>query len=319
MKNGDETYWTIDELGERVAEALSGPGYEGVSSGRVRDVPDLRTIRYYTTLGLLDRPAAMRGRTALYGPRHLLQLVAIKRLQARGLSLTAVQERVVGLSDAALGRLADEEGAVTKVDAVLPPPASESRGESFWRVQPEHARRSRRLKKHSSAQEVPLGTGLVLSMAAGRTLDEDDLRVIRMAAAPLIEILRTARADRRRPTTTKHRRRAMTMTRFRPVPLLDDVRPASRSDDRSDLDAGFGALETSRGRLPLAALDVKGRIDGLLSQVTVRQTFVNATDEPLEATYIFPLPDRAAVTDFRMEVGRASGRGCAQGARAGSP
>ena len=45
-----------------------------------------------------------------------------------------------------------------------------------------------------------------------------------------------------------------------------------------------------------------GRIDGLLSQVTVRQTFVNATGEPLEATYIFPLPDRAAVTDFRMEV-----------------
>ena len=50
------------------------------------------------------------------------------------------------------------------------------------------------------------------------------------------------------------------------------------------------------------SLDVKGRIDGLLSQVTVRQTFVNATGEPLEATYIFPLPDRAAVTDFRMAV-----------------
>ena len=61
MKNGDETLWTIDELGERVAGALGGPGYEGVPSGRVRDVPDLRTIRYYTTLGLLDRPAAMRG------------------------------------------------------------------------------------------------------------------------------------------------------------------------------------------------------------------------------------------------------------------
>ena len=49
-------------------------------------------------------------------------------------------------------------------------------------------------------------------------------------------------------------------------------------------------------------MDVTGRIDGLLSRVTVRQTFVNATGEPLEATYIFPLPDRAAVTDFRMEV-----------------
>ncbi len=59
---------------------------------------------------------------------------------------------------------------------------------------------------------------------------------------------------------------------------------------------------TARGCLPLAAMDVSGRIDGLLAQVTVRQTFVNATDEPLEATYIFPLPDRGAVTGFRMEV-----------------
>ena len=49
-------------------------------------------------------------------------------------------------------------------------------------------------------------------------------------------------------------------------------------------------------------MDIQGRIDGLLSQVTVRQTFVNALDEPLEATYIFPLPDRAAVRGFRMEV-----------------
>jgi Ca-activated chloride channel family protein len=49
-------------------------------------------------------------------------------------------------------------------------------------------------------------------------------------------------------------------------------------------------------------MEVDGRIDGLLSQVRVRQTFVNAFDQPLEATYIFPLPDRAAVAGFRMEV-----------------
>ena len=65
---------------------------------------------------------------------------------------------------------------------------------------------------------------------------------------------------------------------------------------------GFGSLATSRGGLPLKAMDVHGRIDGLLAQVTLRQTFVNTLDEPLEATYIFPLPDRAAVTGFRMEV-----------------
>lgn len=68
-------------------------------------------------------------------------------------------------------------------------------------------------------------------------------------------------------------------------------------------DDGFGALETPRGRLPLAALDVQARLDGLLCHMTLSQTFVNAFAEPLEATYIFPLPDRAAVTRFRMEVG----------------
>ena len=77
-------------------------GYAGTPSGRVRDVPDLRTIRYYTTMGLLDRPAEMRGRTALYGPRHLLQLVAVKKLQARGLSLSQIQQEMTGATDAML-------------------------------------------------------------------------------------------------------------------------------------------------------------------------------------------------------------------------
>src|SRR6266702_6605341 len=93
--------WTIDELGSRVALALS-VDYDGQASGRVRDVPDRRAIRWYTTLGLVDRPAAMRGRTALYGRRHLLQLVAIKRLQARGLLLAEIQQRLIGLPNSRL-------------------------------------------------------------------------------------------------------------------------------------------------------------------------------------------------------------------------
>src|SRR4029077_19629897 len=97
--------WTLDDLCARVALALADD-YAGSASGRVGDVPDARTIRYYTTLGLIDRPAAMRGRTALYSERHLAQLVAIKRLQAQGLSLAEVQGRLVGLADAALGELA---------------------------------------------------------------------------------------------------------------------------------------------------------------------------------------------------------------------
>jgi Ca-activated chloride channel homolog len=65
---------------------------------------------------------------------------------------------------------------------------------------------------------------------------------------------------------------------------------------------GFGALRTARGTLPLKALDVQARLEGLLAEVGVTQTFVNTHAEPLEATYVFPLPDRAAVTAFRLEV-----------------
>jgi len=78
----------------------------------------------------------------------------------------------------------------------------------------------------------------------------------------------------------------------------EEFRRAQPADDQ----AGFGTLSTRRGHLPLTALDVQARLDGLLSEINVRQTFVNTLDEPLEATYIFPLPDRAAVTRFRMEV-----------------
>src|SRR5437016_3586975 len=105
MSDASTLLWTIDELSTQAALALS-VDYVGQGNGQVREVPDLRTIRYYTTLGLLDRPAAMRGRTALYGRRHLLQLVAIKRLQAKGHTLAELQQRLLGQTDAELAQLA---------------------------------------------------------------------------------------------------------------------------------------------------------------------------------------------------------------------
>ncbi|HTY31431.1 VIT domain-containing protein, partial [Mycobacterium sp.] len=64
--------------------------------------------------------------------------------------------------------------------------------------------------------------------------------------------------------------------------------------------AGLGALSTDRGNLPLARLDVRAEITGLTSRVELTQDFVNAFDVPLEATYVFPLPDRGAVTRMQM-------------------
>jgi DNA-binding transcriptional MerR regulator len=114
-----QAIWTLDELTERVGEALS-VGYHGQPSGRVRHLPDQRAIRWYTTIGLVDRPAATRGRTAMYGPRHLLQLVAIKRLQAQGLSLVAIQAELAGATDAQLARVAQVPQAAGVAEAAPP-------------------------------------------------------------------------------------------------------------------------------------------------------------------------------------------------------
>src|SRR6516162_10380587 len=66
-------------------------------------------------------------------------------------------------------------------------------------------------------------------------------------------------------------------------------------------DAGLGTLATSRGNLPLDAVDVRAAIAGTSASVELTQGFRNPFDVPLEATYIFPLPDRAAVAAMRME------------------
>ena len=70
-----------------------------------------------------------------------------------------------------------------------------------------------------------------------------------------------------------------------------------------DADGCFGSLATARGHLPLEAMDVHARAVGLDVRVELRQTFVNNLAQPIEATYIFPLPDRAAVNRFRLRVG----------------
>jgi DNA-binding transcriptional MerR regulator len=219
-----EAAWTIDQLAARVDAALS-VGYAGQPSARVREVPDPRAIRYYTTLGLLDRPAALRGRTALYGRRHLLQLVAVKRLQAEGLSLAAVQERLAGAPDEVLHRIAQLPPDLEPVPAAAPPPTARPAAR-FWTASarparvaafaPSEAAGPAAAPEAASAapaptaalsapeaagsaaapavtpvvafQGVPLGTALLL-VPATRPLAADDLDAIRRAAQPVLGTL----------------------------------------------------------------------------------------------------------------------------------
>jgi DNA-binding transcriptional MerR regulator len=202
-----KSLWTIDELQDRAARALAAIG-EAPSNGRVRAVPDQRTIRYYTTLGLLDRPAAMQGRTAFYGRRHLLQLVAIKRLQARGLSLVELQQRLVGLPDAALEDIArlpaELEGPPT---AALPEEPGPQRA-AFWKESPAAAAEDGtpadgQGQMARPLQGVPLDDGLLLVVSAERPVNHEDIEALRAGAEPLRKLL-----EERRLWQSRRERRA---------------------------------------------------------------------------------------------------------------
>src|SRR5947209_8713778 len=122
--------YRIDELAERAAGALAATGTVPPSA-RVTALPDRRMLRYYTTLGLLDRPVEVRGRVAYYGRRHLLQIVAIKRLQAAGVSLAEIQRRLSGASTSDLEAIADlpADGAT---DGFAVEPSAGPARRAFW-------------------------------------------------------------------------------------------------------------------------------------------------------------------------------------------
>jgi DNA-binding transcriptional MerR regulator len=184
--------WTLDELVRRVAVALEGPAYPGAPNGRVRELPDRRVVRWYTTTGLVDRPA-MQGRTATYGPRHLLQIVAVKRRQAQGLSLAEIQAELAGATDKTLRRVAGVPDEVLNGEPARPqePPAPvNGRRNRFWAEPPAAAKPS-----SSEGGNDPVTELAALRLSGGALLllptrpDEDDVQAIQLAARPLLEVL----------------------------------------------------------------------------------------------------------------------------------
>ena len=185
-----ESSWTLSELvGEVEARLRALPPPK---NGQVRAVPDDRTIRYYATIGLLDRPLAMRGRTALYSLRHLAQVVAIKRLQTAGKSLGEIQAMWPTLDDDTLARLS----GVTLVAR-----AKTKARPSFWKTPPAAAVTTPPAATPAAEVEIRIelapGAVLVVSMPdAGIALSPADVRALRAAAAPLVsELARLQRQE----------------------------------------------------------------------------------------------------------------------------
>ena len=87
--------------------------------------------------------------------------------------------------------------------------------------------------------------------------------------------------------------------------LAGSATPVARAHDGP----GAGELRilapdgTPAGFCPLEHTAVRAEISGFLSRVTLTQRFGNTSKEPVEAIYVFPLPDRAAVDRMTMKVG----------------
>src|SRR5262245_51674711 len=202
-----EEPWTLSglvaEVEARIA-ALPAP-----RNGQVRAIPDERTIRYYATIGLLDRPSAMRGRTALYGRKHVAQIIAIKRLQTMGRSLAEIQGLWPTLDDHTLARMSGVElpapgkppvrPAFWKREAASAPVSTDGSPDAsgdapaampFAAAMPENARPAVELR-------LELAPGAVLSLSvdesAAVTLTPADVRALRAAAAPLLAELASRR------------------------------------------------------------------------------------------------------------------------------
>ena len=93
------------------------------------------------------------------------------------------------------------------------------------------------------------------------------------------------------------------------------ARSAEPGDVRPDDVPGSGSLiatlpeQTQTIPIPLKHTAVEGNIDGYVATVDVKQEFHNPYDSKIEASYVFPLPQNAAVNEFVMTVGDRKIRG----------
>jgi DNA-binding transcriptional MerR regulator len=95
-------HWTIHELAEAVNVWCRDRALEP-ANGQTASELSARTLHFYRSSGLLDAPESGGGRG--YGRRHLLQLKAIRVIQAQGLPLSRIQQLLLGVRMRSSNRL----------------------------------------------------------------------------------------------------------------------------------------------------------------------------------------------------------------------
>ncbi len=81
---------TLEQLSD-LAQQILEENRIASASGRVAPALSPRTVRWYTTSGVLDAPGRA-GHRAAYGLRHLVQLLRIRQAQAAGASIEEIRQ-----------------------------------------------------------------------------------------------------------------------------------------------------------------------------------------------------------------------------------
>jgi DNA-binding transcriptional MerR regulator len=136
-KERGRKYIGLPEFAETAEKILSELDLEQ-ERGTVTNVPDERTIRYYLAEGLIQAPEEKQGTASVFGYMNLLQLVAVKKLQAEHLPIRKIRELMAGKSAQALetllgiggptGKKSGESEAKRYLESLLAPSMSRTFG-----------------------------------------------------------------------------------------------------------------------------------------------------------------------------------------------
>ena len=111
-----EKFIGISELAKAVETLLKASGAKQ-ERGTVSEIPDERTIRYYQSEGLIDPPISKSGPASVFTFKHLLQLVAIKLLQAQDVPIKKLRFVLEGKSEYELQQLIERSKQSLSNDA----------------------------------------------------------------------------------------------------------------------------------------------------------------------------------------------------------
>jgi DNA-binding transcriptional MerR regulator len=88
--------WNARGLAAHATSLIDAAGIRPTNAS-ARDAPSARSIRFYVSEKLLDRPEGT-GTAATYNYRHLLQLLAVKIRQREGQSLDSIKDEMSGVT-----------------------------------------------------------------------------------------------------------------------------------------------------------------------------------------------------------------------------